>query len=165
MTHSQHAVYGGAFDPPTYGHINLIHRASRLFDTLTVGIGRNFNKVSLFSVEERKALLEESLADCENVRIASYSGLLVDFCRHNQAQVIIRGLRAIGDFEYEFQMGLANKDLAPEIETLFLIAASDKLFLSSSVVKEIAACGRDIGQYVPPCVAEAVVAKMKSKRA
>ncbi|MGI5829567.1 MAG: pantetheine-phosphate adenylyltransferase [Bradymonadia bacterium] len=159
----QHAVYGGAFDPPTFGHINLILRASRLFDVLSVGVGHNFNKVSMFTAQERMHLLRESLQDCDNVRICSYDGLLVDFCRSQGAQVIIRGLRAIGDFEYEFQMGLANKDLAPEIETLFLIAAVDKLFLSSSVVKEIARCGRDIRQYVPACVADAVEAKIAKR--
>lgn len=156
MSIHTHAVYGGTFDPPTFGHINLIIRASRLFDKLTVGIGRNFSKHTFFDVEERKRLLRESLIGYDNVTITSYDGLLVDFCRSVQAQVVVRGLRAIGDFEYEFQMGLANKDLAPEIESIFLLAASDKIFLSSSVVKEIAACGRDIRAYVPECVAVAV---------
>lgn len=153
------AVYGGSFDPPTLGHIDLIRRACRTFNHVTVGIGYNPNKQATFSVEERLAFLRESLADCENVTCDAYSGLLVDYCRRIGARVIIRGLRAVADFEYEFQMALANRDLAPEIETMFLIAATDKLFLSSSVVKEIAACGRDVAPYVPECVAQALKAR------
>ena len=138
------AVYGGSFDPPTFGHIDLIRRACRTFHHVTVGIGFNPNKHATFSVDARLDFLRQSLVDCPNVSCEAYSGLLVDFCRKVGARVIIRGLRAVADFEYEFQMALANRDLAPEIETFFLIAATDKLFLSSSVVKEIAACGRDI---------------------
>ena len=110
----------------------------------------------MFSTDERLALLRESVADLPNVSCSTYTGLLVDYCRRVGARVIIRGLRAVADFEYEFQMALANRDLAPEIETMFLIAATDKLFLSSSVVKEIASYGRDISQYVPACVAQAM---------
>ena len=153
------AVYGGSFDPPTYGHIDLIRRACQTFHHVTVGIGFNPNKQATFSIDERLSLLRESLADCSNVTCDAYSGLLVDYCRKVGARVIIRGLRAVADFEYEFQMALANRDLAPEIETMFLIAATDKLFLSSSVVKEIAACGRDITPYVPACVARALQAR------
>ena len=150
------AVYGGTFDPPTLGHIDLIHRASVLFPHVTVAIGVNPNKRALFSTEQRLDFLRTSLSDLDNVSCDSYNGLLVDYCRKVGAKVIIRGLRALADFEYEFQMALANRDLAPEIETLFLIAATDKLFLSSSVVKEIASCGRDISPYVPQCVAQAM---------
>ncbi len=150
------AVYGGTFDPPTLGHIDLIHRAASLFPHVTVAIGINPNKRALFSTEQRLGFLQTSLKDFSNVSCDSYNGLLVDYCRKVGARVIIRGLRALADFEYEFQMALANRDLAPEIETLFLIAATDKLFLSSSVVKEIASCGRDISPYVPDCVAQAM---------
>ncbi len=150
------AVYGGTFDPPTLGHIDLIRRAAALFPHVTVGIGVNPNKRAMFSTEERLGFLREALADCDNVSCGAYDGLLVDYCREVGARVILRGLRALADFEYEFQMALANKDLAPEIETLFLVAATDKIFLSSSVVKEIAICGRDVSPYVPPCVAAAI---------
>lgn len=159
---TQSAVYGGSFDPPTLGHIDLIRRASRLFPHLHVGIGINPNKRVMFSIPERLGFLKESLCDLPNVSCGSYNGLLVDYCREVGAGVIIRGLRAVADFEYEFQMALANRDLAPEIETMFLIAATDKLFLSSSVVKEIAACGRDISAYVPDCVAQAIMKRMKT---
>lgn len=150
------AVYGGTFDPPTLGHIDMIRRASKTFVHVTVSIGINPNKRTMFSTEERLELLRKSLADIPNVSVDSYDGLLVDHCRELGARVILRGLRAVADFEYEFQMALTNRDLAPEIETLFLIAATDKLFLSSSVVKEIASCGRDISPYVTECVAEAM---------
>ena len=160
------AVYSGSFDPPTYGHIDLIRRACNTFHHVTVAIGFNPNKQATFSIDERLNFLRESLSDCPNVTCDAFTGLLVDYCRKVGARVIIRGLRAVADFEYEFQMALTNRDLAPEIETMFLIAATDKLFLSSSVVKEIASCGRDITPYVPPCVAQVLNARyasMKSK--
>lgn len=153
------AVYAGTFDPPTLGHIDLIRRASLSFEHVIAAIGVNPNKKVMFSTDERVALLRESVADLPNVSCSTYTGLLVDYCRRVGARVIIRGLRAVADFEYEFQMALANRDLAPEIETMFLIAATDKLFLSSSVVKEIASYGRDISQYVPASVAQAMQAQ------
>lgn len=156
----KHAVYGGSFDPPTWGHLHLIRRAARLYEHLTVGVGINRRKLGMFSIEERVAMLREELADLDNVTVASYDGLLVDFCREVQAGIILRGLRAIGDFEYEFQMGLTNMDLAPEIESVFMIAAPDMVFVSSSVVKEIASCGRDIRPYVPEHIAVAVEQKI-----
>lgn len=156
MLDPRSAVYGGTFDPPTLGHIDLIRRAAATFHHLTVAIGVNPNKRALFNTQERIAFLQTALGDLPNVTVDAYDGLLVDYCRSVNARVILRGLRAVGDFEYEFQMALANRDLAPEIETLFLIAATDKLFLSSSVVKEIASCGRDIAPYVPECVAAAM---------
>lgn len=161
---SRHAVYGGTFDPPTFGHIDLIARAALQFDRLTVGVGTNVNKKVLFSVEERLAFLNESLKDYKNVTVCAYSGLLVDFCRQTQAQVIVRGLRAVADFEYEFQMALANRDLDPSIETMFLIAATERLFLSSSVVKEIAANDRDVRSYVPACVADVLASRVIANR-
>lgn len=154
------AVYGGTFDPPTLGHIDMIRRASKTFTHITVSIGINPNKRTMFSTEERLEFLRKSLADIPNVSVDSYDGLLVDHCRKLGARVILRGLRAVADFEYEFQMALTNRDLAPEIETLFLIAATDKLFLSSSVVKEIANCGRDVSPYVTECVAEAMKSRI-----
>lgn len=159
MLDSRTAVYGGTFDPPTLGHIDLISRASRIFSRVHVAIGVNPNKKALFSLEERLGFLRASLDAMPNVAVGSYDGLLVDYCRSVGAQVIIRGLRAVGDFEYEFQLGLVNRNLAPEIETLFLIASTDKIFLSSSVVKEIASCKRDISPYVPACVVDALTKK------
>ena len=156
QTETRTAVYGGTFDPPTLGHIDLIRRAARTFRHVTVAIGKNPNKRAMFTTEERLCFLRESLSEFPNVGTGAYDGLLVDYCRSVGARVILRGLRAVADFEYEFQMALANRDLAPEIETIFLIAATDKLFLSSSVVKEIAACGRDVSAYVPECVARAM---------
>ncbi len=150
------AVYAGTFDPPTLGHVDLIRRASLSFEHVIAAIGVNPNKKVMFSTEERLGFLRTSLADLPNVSCSTYTGLLVDYCRWVGARVIIRGLRAVADFEYEFQMALANRDLAPEIETMFFIAATDKLFLSSSVVKEIASYGRDVSPYVPACVAQAM---------
>lgn len=158
---SRIAVYGGTFDPPTLGHIDLISRAARHFDRVVVAIGINPNKKALFSTQERLEFLRLSLAQYPNVSVAAYDGLLVDFCRSIGARVVIRGLRAIGDFEYEFQLGLVNKNLAPEIETFFLIASTDKIFLSSSVVKEIASCQRDVSPYVPPCVVKPLMEKCR----
>ena len=162
MIQSKKAVYAGTFDPPTFGHIDLIRRACQSFTHVVVAIRVNPNKKAMFSTEQRLGFLRESLKDCSNVSCDTYDGLLVDFCRKIDARVIIRGLRAVADFEYEFQMALANRDLAPEIETFFLIAATDKLFLSSSVVKEIAACGRDITPYAPECVVRAMKELMRS---
>ena len=156
---SRTAVYGGTFDPPTLGHIDLIPRAAQHFDRVVVAIGVNPNKKALFSTQERLGFLNLSLDNIPNVSVAAYDGLLVDFCRSIGARVIIRGLRAIGDFEFEFQLGLVNKNLAPEIETFFLIASTDKIFLSSSVVKEIASCHRDISPYVPTCVVQPLMHK------
>ena len=157
------AVYAGTFDPPTLGHVNLIRRAAHMFPHVTVAIGVNPNKHAMFTTEERIGFLRQSLSGIANVTCDAYNGLLVDYCRKVGAHVIIRGLRAVADFEYEFQMALANRDLAPEVETMFLIAATDKLFLSSSVVKEIALCGRDVSAYVPACVAEALKKILQDK--
>ncbi len=168
MAESRIAVCAGSFDPPTLGHIDLIDRAARLFGRIIVAVGVNPRKKTLFSVGERIELLNRSLAGLADgshnppkIEVASCGGLLVDFCRSVGACAVVRGLRAAGDFESEFRMGLVNKDLAPEIETLFLIASPGKIFLSSSAVKEIAACGRDISPYVPDCVVAPLMNKFR----
>jgi len=154
-THGENraAVYGGSFDPPTFGHLNLIERGARLFDRLVVAVGNNPRKTYTFSVEERIAMLEASLGAFDHVVVQAFDSLLVDFCHAVGAKVLLRGLRAVGDFEFEFQMGLANMDF-------FLIADPETLFVSSSVVKEIAGCGRDVRAYVPEHVARALMERL-----
>jgi len=153
------AVYPGSFDPATNGHRDVIVRAAPLFERVIVAVGRNSQKSSLFSVEERVALLQESCQSITNVTVEPFEGMLVDFARSNGAKVIIKGLRAVSDFEYEFQMALANRHLAPDVETLFLMTSADHLYLSSSIVKEIARLNGDLTGLVPPNVATALRAK------
>lgn len=150
------AVYAGSFDPLTNGHLDLIHRGARLFDTLHVAVGNNPRKRYLFTVDERSRMLQEAVTSFDHVHVAAFSGLLVDFCLEVDAHVILRGLRAVADFEYEFQMGLANRTLERDIETVFLLAAPDTVFVSSSIVKEIASGGRPVDPYVPTHVARAL---------
>lgn len=153
---SRIAVYPGSFDPITLGHADIVERAARLFDRVIVAIGRHPTKRGFFETDERRELAERSLTHVPNVTVATFSGLVVDFCRAQGARVVVRGLRATGDFEPEFQMGLANRDLAPEIETVFLIPPASHMYVSSSLVREIAGHGGDFERYVSEVVAEAV---------
>ena len=146
------AVYPGSFDPITYGHLDLITRGSILFDKLVVAVLRNAAKEPLFSVEEREAMLREVVKDCLNVEVDSFDGLLVDYAARKGATVLLRGIRAISDYEYELQMALMNRRLRPEIETVFLMAGEAYSFLSSRLVKEVIALGGDISGLVPPLV-------------
>lgn len=148
-----HAVYAGSFDPITYGHTAIIERASRLSHKVTVAIGVNPNKKGFFDVELRKRMITEALQHHSNVEVAHFDGLLIDFVRRIGAGVIVRGLRLMTDFEYEFQLGLANRDLAPDIETVFMLTESAHVYVSSSLVKEIASNGGDYTRYVPRSVA------------
>lgn len=157
------AVYPGSFDPVTLGHLDVIRRSSDIVDELIIGILNNNAKMPLFSVEERVKILDEVTMDLPNVKVVPFDGLLVDFARMNDAKVIIRGLRAITDFEYEFRMSQTNGKLAPDIETLFLTTSLEYSYLSSSTVKEIAAFGGDISQFVPPYV-EQEIKKKKSEK-
>lgn len=150
------AVYPGSFDPITLGHVDILERASKLFERVIVGIGSHPTKRGWFSVEDRVRLVAASAAGLPGVEVEAFDGLVVDFCKRRGATVIVRGLRATGDFEPEFQMGLANRDLAPEIETVFLIPRADRMYLSSSLVREIAGHGGNYRQYVTEAVAEAV---------
>lgn len=143
------AVYPGSFDPVTFGHADVIARAAQTFDEVVVAVGRNSNKAPLFSVEERLELLREVCRPWPNVQADAFDGMLVSYARSRGAHVIVKGLRAVSDFEYEFQMALANRQQAPDIETLFLMTSHEHLYLSSSLVKEIARLGGDISQLVP----------------
>lgn len=146
------AVYPGSFDPATNGHMDVIERAATTFDRLVVAVGRNSSKTPLFSPDERVALLQQCCEPWPNVSVTTFDGMLVSFAREQGAQVLIKGLRAVSDFEYEFQMALANRHLAADIETLFMMASAEHLYLSSSIVKEIARLGGDISALVPPLV-------------
>ncbi|MDI6641503.1 MAG: pantetheine-phosphate adenylyltransferase [Elusimicrobiota bacterium] len=153
------AVYPGSFDPPTNGHIDIVCRASKLFDRVIIAITDNPSKPSTFSINERKEMLSESTKEFNNVQIDTFGGLLVDYLEKIQADIIIRGLRAVSDFEYEFQLALMNRRLKSKIETVFLIPDESYTYLSSSIVKEIAGLGGKIKGLVPEIVAK----KLKEK--
>jgi pantetheine-phosphate adenylyltransferase len=150
------AVYPGSFDPITGGHVEIVERALRLFDEVIVAVGKHPTKPGFFPVEERCALITASIAHLPRARADHFEGLVVAFCRARGATAILRGLRAHGDFEPEFQMALANRDLAPELETVFLIPSPAQQFVSSSLIREIAHHGGDFARYVPAPVAEAM---------
>jgi pantetheine-phosphate adenylyltransferase len=152
-------VYPGTFDPFTRGHEDLVRRASRLFETVIVGVADSPRKGPLFTATERVAMAREVLAAYPNVRVMGFSGLLMEFVRSIDATVIVRGLRAVSDFEYEFQMAGMNRNLYPEVETLFLTPAEQYLFMSSTIVREIASLGGDVSSFVSPIVAERLTAK------
>ena len=149
---SVRALYPGTFDPPTNGHVDLIQRGSKLFEHLTVGILKNPIKNSLFTVEERLEMLKEATSGLGNVSVATFDGLMVDFARQLEARAVLRGIRAISDYEHEFQMALMNRRLAPEIETVFLQPAGRYSFISSRMLKEVFSFGGDVTGLVPPNV-------------
>lgn len=157
------AVYPGSFDPVTFGHLDIIERSARMSDHLIIGVLNNNSKTPLFSVEERVNMLKSLTKDLPNVEVISFGGLLVDFVRANQADAVIRGLRAVTDFEYELQIAQTNRVMAPEIDTVFLTTNLKYSYLSSSIVKEIAAYGGEINTFVPACVAERVMKKMEDR--
>ena len=150
------AIYPGSFDPITAGHLDVIHRAARLFDELIVAVAFNDQKKTMFAAEERVALIRETTKDVGNIRVASFGGLLVEFARAENAVAVVRGLRAISDFEFEFQMALMNRKLDPTIETIFLTPREEFTYLSSRIVKEIARLGGNVEAFVPPSVAHAL---------
>lgn len=154
------AVYPGSFDPVTMGHLDIVERTSQIFDKVIIGVLNNRAKSPLFSVEERVNMLKEVTKELPNVEVQSFAGLLIDFVRQNHAQIIVRGLRAITDFEYELQMAQTNRVMAPEVDTLFLTTNLRYSYLSSSIVKEIAAGGGDITAFVHPYVAEQMKRKL-----
>ncbi len=155
------AIYPGTFDPITNGHSDLIERASRLFGHVVVAIAANPKKTPLFTLDERVALAQQALAGLDNVEVCGFDCLLADFVRQRNAQVILRGLRAVSDFEYEFQLAGMNRRLAPEVETLFLTPAENYTFISSSLVKEVAALGGDISDFVHHEVGAALNNRMR----
>jgi len=150
------ALCPGSFDPPTNGHVDVIERASRYFDQVVVAVIANPSKHPLFSLEERSDMLRDALTHVENVEITSFDGLLVDFAKDHDLGVVVKGLRAISDFEYELQMAQMNSNLAPGLDTMFMTAKPEWAFLSSSLVKEVARYGGSIEGLVPPGVAKAL---------
>jgi pantetheine-phosphate adenylyltransferase len=153
------AIYPGSFDPLTNGHLDLIDRAAKIFDHLVVAILRNSSKNPLFTVEERVAMLTEGTAEFENVSVSTFDGLLVDFAREQRAHAVVRGIRAISDYEYEFQMALMNRRLSPDVETIFLMPDAKYSFVSSRLVKNVFHLGGSVDGLVPKFVVE----KLKDK--
>jgi pantetheine-phosphate adenylyltransferase len=158
------AVYPGSFDPVTNGHLDVISRASTLFDKVIVGVLNNSIKSPLFSVEERVNILTKVTETIENVEVKAFSGLSINFVRECDANVIVRGLRAITDFDYELQMAQTNRVLASDIDTIFLTTCLEYAYLSSTTVKEVALLGGDISEFVPPYVESMISQKMKSMK-
>jgi pantetheine-phosphate adenylyltransferase len=153
------AVYAGSFDPPTLGHLDLIERASALFSDVLVAIGRHPTRSPLFSAEERVALVSDVSAHLPNVTVEAFDGLLIELCKRRKARVIVRGLRAATDFEYELQIAHANADLEPNVDTVFLPTRTKNGFISASLVREIASHGGDVSRYAPGIVSEALATK------
>lgn len=154
------AMYPGSFDPPTNGHVDIVERSARLFDRVVVGVGRNLAKKTVFTADERVALMTEACRTLDNVEVRPFDGLQVDFAKECGAAFIIRGIRALSDFEFEFEMGNMNRTLAPGIEMVYLMTAPEYLFLSASRVKELVAFGASVDNYVPANVAKALKAHM-----
>ncbi|MEY2487552.1 MAG: pantetheine-phosphate adenylyltransferase [Verrucomicrobiota bacterium] len=155
------AIYPGSFDPITNGHLDVIDRARKLFDEVIVAVAQNVEKESLFSLEERLQLLRDSIGQQDRVRIGQFDGLLVDFAAAEKANAVIRGLRAVSDFEFEFQMALMNRSLNAKVETIFLMPKEEYTYLSSRLVKEIARLGGNVSTFVPACAAKALARKFK----
>jgi len=158
------AVYAGAFDPITNGHLDVVERAAGMFDRVVIGVAEDANKKMLFTVKERVELIGEVAAHLPNVSVESFHGLLVDFCRRLEARAVIRGLRAVSDFDLELQMALMNRQMAGGVDTVFFMASAPYLFTSSSLIKGIAALGGEIGNFVHPKVAEALGRKYAERR-
>jgi pantetheine-phosphate adenylyltransferase len=154
------AIYPGSFDPPTNGHLDLIERGSHIFEELVVAILRNADKTPLFSVAERRAMLEELTAKFKNVRVDTFDGLTVDYAAKVKAGAVLRGIRALSDYEYELQMALMNRKLRPDLETVFMMPAEQYSYLSSRLVREVARLGGDISELVPTLVEERLKAKL-----
>jgi pantetheine-phosphate adenylyltransferase len=150
------AIYPGTFDPITRGHEDLVRRAARLFDHVVLAVADSRAKRPFFTTEERVEMAQIVLADCENVEVKSFSGLLMDFLREQDARIILRGLRAVSDFEYEFQMAGMNRQLYPDVETVFLTPAEQYMFISATMVREIATFGGDVSPFVNPLVLERI---------
>ena len=153
-------VYPGSFDPPTNGHLDVIQRASKLFDRVVVAVARNNNKSPLFSPIERKELIEEAVSELNNVDVDVFEGLLIDYVKKQNCNIVIRGIRAVSDFEFEFQMALMNRKLNEKIETLFMMPRASYSFLSSHLVKEIAGLGGDVSTFVSQTTSKALVKKL-----
>ena len=157
------AVYPGTFDPLTSGHEDLVRRASRLFDRVVLGIADSRAKRTFFTLEERLGIAREVFADVKNLTVVGFTGLLSEFVRKQQVHVVLRGLRAVSDFEYEFQLAGMNRDLYPDMETIFLTPGEQHMFISATLVREIALLGGDVSKFVHPLVRKALAAKVKGK--
>ena len=155
------AVYPGSFDPITYGHMDIINRGLSVFDNIIIAVARNSSKNSLFSIEERIDLISQVFADEPRAKVDTFDGLLIDYVLSQQANVIIRGLRAVSDFEYEFQIAQMNRGISPEVETLFMMTAVPYSYLSSSIVKEVSSLNGPVDGLVPPLVKQALVKKFQ----
>ena len=155
------AVYPGTFDPITNGHADILRRSLGIFDRVVVALAENIRKAPLFSPEERKGMILEALGHDPRVEVDAFQGLLAEYCRRRSAAVVIRGLRALADFEYEFQLAHMNRHLAPEVETMFLMTSEESFYVSSSLVKEVALMGGDVSALVPPGVVAALADKRK----
>jgi len=156
------AIYPGSFDPLTNGHLSIIHRGLKVFDRLIVAVLNNSRKQAMFSAEERKALIREAMPD-PRVEVDSFQGLLVHYTRTKNVHVILRGLRAVSDFEYEFQLANMNRKLDPQFETVFMMTGQDSFYISSQLVREVASLGGDVAQLVPPNVFKALREKFPAK--
>ena len=156
------AVYPGTFDPLTRGHEDLVRRAATLFDTVVLAIAGSTSKRTFFTLEERIAIAKEVLGDMKNVEVVGFSGLLTDFVRQQRARVVLRGLRAVSDFEYEFQLAGMNRNLYPEMETIFLTPSEQHMFISATLVREIVTLGGDVSEFVHPSVAKRLKQKTGS---
>lgn len=163
MKNRNRAMYPGTFDPITRGHEDLVRRASTLFDEVIVAVADSRGKQPFFTTEERVAMARETLAPFPNVRVEGFSGLLMDFLRQQDAKVILRGLRAVSDFEYEFQMAGMNRNLFPDVETLFLTPSEQYMFISATMVREIASLGGDVSPFVNPLVIPRIKAKVQKR--
>lgn len=159
------ALYPGSFDPIHYGHIDIAMRASRIFDEVIIGVYDLPKKKLLFTVDERLEMVRQTINDAKNIRVAKFSGFTVDYARQVGATVLVRGLRVFSDFEFEFRMGLANKKLAPEIETVSIMTDDRHVYISSSTIREIAELGGDVSSMVPPLIAEALARRFAELRA
>lgn len=157
------AIYPGTFDPLTFGHLDVMERAARIFDRVVVSVGMNAAKQPLFSVEERMELVRQVTGHIPNLEVDCFAGLLMEYCREKGIHAVIRGLRAFSDFEYEFQMALTNRKLAPEVETIFLMPKETHSYLSSSMVRGIAAMRGNIDDFVPAVVREALQKRVKPR--
>lgn len=155
------AVYPGTFDPMTLGHVDLARRAAKLFDTLILAVADSRAKHPFFTLDERVEIARQVLKDIPNLQVTGFSGLLMKFVRQHQAKVVIRGLRAVSDFEYEFQLAGMNRGLYPDVETMFLTPGEQFMFVSATIVREISVLGGDVGKFVPPYVEKRLKAKIK----
>lgn len=154
----------GSFDPVTLGHIDIIRRASKMFDKVIVAVLVNLAKTPSFTIEERIGFLKKVVGDIENVEVVGFDGLLADYARERGATAVVKGLRAVSDFEYEFQMALTNKKLNPDLDTVFLTSDSQYMYLSSSIVRQVASLGGDISNFVPACIHEEVLSRFQRSK-